>query len=90
MKYFASNHALTIQYLQTTVQTLRHDEQSLQDAFVQVRSSLSLGCVRALRLFSYCGRAMAGGGLRREEAQGDLRGSLRLEEGGRYSQHSYV
>lgn len=50
MKYFASNHALTIQYLQTTVQTLRHDEQSLEDAFVQVSSFVfCLAVCRELR-----------------------------------------
>ncbi|PHJ21474.1 u-box domain-containing protein [Cystoisospora suis] len=43
MKYFASNHALTIQHLQTTVQTLRHDEQSLEDAFVQIVKNLCRG-----------------------------------------------
>nr|CEL66143.1 TPA: ubiquitin conjugation factor, putative [Neospora caninum Liverpool] len=40
MKYFAGNQALTAQYLQATVQTLRHDQQSHQEVFLQIVKNL--------------------------------------------------
>ncbi|PFH36053.1 U-box domain-containing protein [Besnoitia besnoiti] len=43
MKYFAGNQALTAQYLQATVQTLRHDQQSLQEVYVQIVKNMCRG-----------------------------------------------
>ncbi|RQX72874.1 U-box domain-containing protein [Toxoplasma gondii CAST] len=43
MKYFAGNQALTTQYLQATVQTLRHDEQNHQEVFLQIVKNLCRG-----------------------------------------------